>query len=288
MFAITGITGKVGGEVARSLQVARKSVRAVLRDVRKGAAWERIGCEVAVAEMDDAAALTAAFEGAEGVFVLLPSNFDPAPDFPEVRATVAALQAALEAARPGKVVCLSTIGAQATHINLLTQLGIMEDVLGTLPMPVTFLRPAWYMDNCSWDVAPARDAGLIPSFLQPLDKPVPMVATVDVGRVAADLLQETWEARRVVELEGPRRVTPNEIAATFARILGRPVRMEAVPRRTWADLFVSQGTKNPMPRIEMLDGFNEGWIEFEQGVAGSRKGTVTLETVLRGLVKGAG
>jgi NAD(P)H dehydrogenase (quinone) len=35
----------------------------------------------------------------------------------------------------------------------------------------------------------------------------------------------------------------------------------------------------------MLDGFNEGWIEFELGEAGSRKGTVNLETALRSLVE---
>jgi NAD(P)H dehydrogenase (quinone) len=45
--------------------------------------------------------------------------------------------------------------------------------------------------------------------------------------------------------------------------------------------------KNPTPRIRMLDGFNEGWIEFASGEAGSRKGTVALETVLRSLVERA-
>ena len=127
--------------------------------------------------------------------------------------------------------------------------------------------------------------GVIPSFLQPLDKPVPMVATADIGRVAAELLQETWSGRRIVELEGPHRVTPDEIAATFADLLGHPVRMEAVPRETWESLFKSQGMKNPTPRIRMLDGFNEGWIEFENGEAGSRKGTVTLKTVLKTLIE---
>jgi hypothetical protein len=39
--------------------------------------------------------------------------------------------------------------------------------------------------------------------------------------------------------------------------------------------------KNPLPRIRMVDGFNEGWIEFERGSAESQKGTVPLETVLR-------
>jgi NAD(P)H dehydrogenase (quinone) len=45
--------------------------------------------------------------------------------------------------------------------------------------------------------------------------------------------------------------------------------------------------KNPVPRIEMLDGFNEGWIEFESGAAGSIKGEIELETVLKRLVEQA-
>jgi len=35
----------------------------------------------------------------------------------------------------------------------------------------------------------------------------------------------------------------------------------------------------------MLDGFNEGWIEFEGGEAGSRKGKVELRTVLQRLIE---
>jgi NAD(P)H dehydrogenase (quinone) len=64
--------------------------------------------------------------------------------------------------------------------------------------------------------------------------------------------------------------------------------MEAVPRETWEVLFQSQGMKNPTPRIRMLDGFNEGWIEFESGQAGSRKGKTTLKTVLRSLIERQG
>ncbi len=35
----------------------------------------------------------------------------------------------------------------------------------------------------------------------------------------------------------------------------------------------------------MLDGFNEGWIEFESGEAGSRKGTTTIESAFRQLLE---
>jgi len=285
MFAITGITGNVGGEVARNLLAADQPVRAVVRELRKGEAWAERGCDLVSADINEAAALTAAFMGSEGVFVLVPPNFDPSPDFREARTTAVSLSSALDAARPGRVVYLSTIGAQATHSNLLTQHTIIEQALRGLPVPITFLRPAWFMENCAWDVAPATKNGVIPSFLQPLDKLVPMVAIADIGRIAAELLQETWSGHRIVELEGPQRVTPKEIAATFANLLGRPVRVEAVPRETWESLFKSQGMKNPTPRIQMLDGFNEGWIDFEGGEAGSRKGNVTLGTVLRTLIE---
>jgi hypothetical protein len=43
--------------------------------------------------------------------------------------------------------------------------------------------------------------------------------------------------------------------------------------------------KNPTPRTKMLDGFNEGWIEFEGGEAGSRKGKVAMEAVLQTLIE---
>jgi hypothetical protein len=43
--------------------------------------------------------------------------------------------------------------------------------------------------------------------------------------------------------------------------------------------------KNPTPRIQMLDGFNQGWIEFEGGEASSEKGSTELVTVLRHLVE---
>jgi len=43
MYAITGITGKVGSAVARSLLAERLPVRAVLRDEAKAAEWRTRG-----------------------------------------------------------------------------------------------------------------------------------------------------------------------------------------------------------------------------------------------------
>src|SRR5882724_4907818 len=285
MYAITGITGKVGGAVARALFSADQRVRAVVRDADKGRVWSDLGCEVAIAEMEDAAALTRAFTSVTGVFILPPSNFDPGPGFPEAKAVISVVRRALDAARPAKVVCLSTIGAQAVKSNLLSQRTLMEEALSTLPLSVTFLRPAWFMENLSWDISQAREQGVISSFLQPLDKAMPMVATADVGRVAAELLLQDWTGKRVVELEGPERVSQHGIAAELSKALHRPVRAEAVPRENWGAIFRAQGMRDPIPRIQMLDGFNEGWIKFEGGCAALLKGKVGLAELIQTLVR---
>src|SRR3984957_3515114 len=179
--------------------------------------------------MEDEGALTRAFAGAEAAFILPPSEFDPEPGYPEARRVIGAVRAALDSARPNRVVCLSTIGADAEEENLLAQRTLMEQSLATLSIPVTFLRPAWFIDNAAWDVASARDEGVIRSFLAPPAKGFPMVATQDIGVTAASLIQQSWTGKRVVELEGPRRVSPNDLAQSFADALGRPVRVEVVP-----------------------------------------------------------
>jgi hypothetical protein len=49
---------------------------------------------------------------------------------------------------------------------LLSQLGILEQGLSNLALHITFLRPGWYMENAVWNLKPARDTGVIQSFLQ--------------------------------------------------------------------------------------------------------------------------
>jgi NAD(P)H dehydrogenase (quinone) len=60
-----------------------------------------------------------------------------------------------------------------------------------------------------------------------------------------------------------------------------------LPRETWEALFRSTGMKNPEPRMVMLDGFNEGWIEFEN-LDEVLKGRVGIEAVVKTLVEGEG
>lgn len=286
MYAITGITGKVGGALARTLLANGKAVRAIVRDQAKGTSWAALGCDVALAEMEDAKALSAAFAGAEAVFILPPSEFDPEPGYPEAQKVIDSIIAALKVARPKKVLCLSTIGADAKEDNLLSQRTMLENALNELDLPVTFLRPAWFMENALWDVGTARDTGILYSFLQPADKKFPMIATKDIGILAAELIQQDWTGKRVVELEAAQRVSPDDLAQAFEVALKQPVKVEIVNRATWENLFRSQGMKHPTPRMRMLDGFNESWIEFKDSGRLAEKGNTSLQQVVDALVCG--
>ena len=283
MVAVTGITGKVGSRVARGLLAQGQTVRAVVRSRAKGHEWAALGCDVSVASIDDAAAMTEAFRGVDAVFLLTPPNYDPEPGFPDTQRNSVAIRTAIEESRPAKVVFLSTVGAQVTEMNLLNNSGMTEAMLRTVPVPVAFLRAAWFMENAAWDIESAK-RGVVHSFLQPLDHRIPMVATEDIAQTAVELLGQSWKGVRVVELEGPERYSADDVAAALASVLYTPVRNEIVPRSTWEELFRSQGMKNPLPRIRMVDGFNEGWIDFESGQRGSRKAGTTLQTALQALV----
>jgi uncharacterized protein YbjT (DUF2867 family) len=289
MFAITGVTGQVGGAAARALLDAGHAVRAVLRDESKAAPWRERGAEVAIASFEDADALSAAFRGTAGVFVMIAPNFAPQPGYPNAHVAAAVLKEALSKARPERVAALSSVGGQRdSGLGLITQVHILEQALADLATPTAILRPAWFMENSLWDIAPARAGGTMPSFLQPLDRAYPMVATADIGRVVAQTLTQTWQGRRVIEIEGPRRYTQREIAALLADVLGRSVEAQTVPCEQWEARFQAQGTQWPAPRIEMLGGFNSGWIDFEEGVNERVIGTTAYRAVLDELVRRAG
>jgi NAD(P)H dehydrogenase (quinone) len=287
MFVINGITGKVGGRVADILLEAGLPVRALVRSAEKGASWKARVCEIAIVpDAADAQSLAQAFAGATGVFLMNPPNYDSERDFPDIQRSAKATAEAIAKAKPDKIVLLSTIGAHVQEFNLLNRSTLFEHMLANAGVPVAFLRAAWFMENAAWDLAAAR-SGRIESYLQPLDRKIDMVSTKDIGRAAADLLREQWSGVRIVELSGPQKYSPRDEAAAFATALGRDVKVVEVPRAEWEQRFRREGMQHPEARIRMLDGFNEGWIDFQCEGTERRTGTVELAQVLSEVAAGA-
>ncbi|HEX4125493.1 MAG TPA: NmrA family NAD(P)-binding protein, partial [Tepidisphaeraceae bacterium] len=239
MFAIMGITGRVGGMAAQRLLAGGAKVRGIVRDGKKAESWAARGVELAVADSTDSSGLAQAFTGVSGAFVMIPPFFAPAEGFPETRAILNALAPALAQARPGRVVILSSVGAHLDHgLGLITQSHLFEQALRPLGLPIAAIRPAWFMENAAWDVGPARHSGEFQSFLGPLDRAIPMVATADIAQAVADVLAgRAWPDWRTIELAGPHTVSPNDIAAALGRALDKPVVARQIPRPQWEQVM---------------------------------------------------
>jgi NAD(P)H dehydrogenase (quinone) len=287
MYAITGISGRVGGAIAENLLAQGEQIRAIVRNAEKAARWRDRGAEIAVADVDDPNALASAFAGTDGVFLMVPPNFAPAPGFPETRKTLASYHAALAKTLPKKAVYLSSIGAeQSSGLGLITSSHLLEQTLGDLPIAHAFLRAGWFMENHALDATTAKSEGRIFSHLYPLDRKFSLVATADIGKAGADVLRQEWTGTRYIEVAGPEQYSPNDIARAFTIALRRTIEAVAVPRDKWTEFFVGQGMPEGRtePRAEMVDGFNSGWIHF--GVQGTEqiKGSTGLTSVVAKLV----
>ena len=75
MFVVVGATGNTGSAVVETLLGQKQPVKVVVRSADKGAAWKAKGAEIAVASLDEVPALVKAFEGAKGVYLLVPPNY---------------------------------------------------------------------------------------------------------------------------------------------------------------------------------------------------------------------
>jgi NAD(P)H dehydrogenase (quinone) len=82
-------------------------------------------------------------------------------------------------------------------------------------------------------------------------------------------------------------VSPNALADAFAKLLAQPVQAQAVPRDRWESIFRSQGMKNPIPRMQMIDGFNAGWINFPNRGADARKGSIGIDQAIATMIQKA-
>ena len=287
MFTILGITGNVGGSTAKALLDAGKKVRGIVRDKAKAAHWAKQGVELVTGDISDTESLVKAMQGCEGVFVMNPPNFAPKPGFPEARAALSNIHAALAKATPPKAVYLSSVGAQHDRgLGLITQSHMLEEIMGKLPIANAFIRPAWFLENYQWDVPSARESGQIDVYLEPATKEFPMVATQDIGELAAKTLLESWKGNRVLELEGPKRYSPLDAGKAFSKVLGREVNAHPIPRSQWQEKFVAQGAPVDCTgaRIEMVEGFISGWIDFEGGDAEHFMGKLTIDEVIKNLV----
>lgn len=259
--AITTPTGNIGRELTKILQSETGHHLTLLaRDPSRLAAETERGATVKQGDLLDPGFLLEATRGADALFFLIPPNFG-AEDFRGFQNRIAA--AGVEAANRNEiahVVLISSVGAQhAEGVGPVNGLHDAEVAFGDADLNVTVLRPGWFMENYYAQLDAIKGAG---SIFMPMagSSRVPMIATVDIARAAADVLIAETTVPRLQELLGPRDVSLDEAAGFIGEAIGRPVQHVQVTPDQAKEAFLAAGIGPDLTRLylEMFDGYRDG------------------------------
>jgi uncharacterized protein YbjT (DUF2867 family) len=287
MYLIAGVSGKTGAAAATALLEKGQPVRVLVRSEDKGRSWRDKGAEVAVASLDDAAALTRAMTGVKGAYLLVPPDLAATDFMGRGRHFLGAMSEALGTARVPHVVFLSSIGAQlakGTGPVVILHEG-EKRLAGLRATRATFIRAAYFMENIGSMVSVARGQGVLPCLFDPSHR-IAMIATADIGRSAAQALLEPPGHNEVIELEALQDSSYADAARILARLLGRPVEAVRVPHEGVVPALLQAGFSEHMAGLfqEMAHALDTGTMSFNNGDARHVRGPTTLENVLASLV----
>ena len=188
-------------------------MRAVVRDPEKGQAWSEQGAEVAVADFTDRTALTAAFAGCRGAFVMLPTI--PTATDADHRSMADSIAAAVADSGVPHVVALSSIGADlAEGTGPIRWLHHLESRLRETGAVLTAIRSPHFQEKVETVLGAATGAGVYPVFGDSADVPIAdgrHPRHRRRGRPVADLAatrparSSTWRHRATPSGRSPRR-----------------------------------------------------------------------------------
>jgi uncharacterized protein YbjT (DUF2867 family) len=285
MYVVFGANGHTGSVVAEKLIEQGKRVRAVARDAKKLEPLRDKGAEVVTADVLDAESVANALRGAERAFLLIPPDNTSSDLVARGRKIVDNYVAGLSQHAVRHAAVLSSVGAQMPSGT--GPIVILHHAETTLPdaasTKFTFLRAAYFMENLLNFAQAIKNDGVLPVFGGGEGYPFPMVATRDIGEVAADaILSPPSSAHQWIELSGPREYSFNDAAAEAAAILGRPVTATALPIDALVPTMMQFGMSANVAGLyrEMNEAFGKGLVRLE-GNRRSLRGKVPLGDVLR-------
>jgi uncharacterized protein YbjT (DUF2867 family) len=285
MYAVAGVSGNTGAVVADELLQQGERVRVIVRSKAKGEPWESKGAEIAVASVEDATSLTEALRGVDGVYLLAPPDMGSTDLDARGKQLGEAFARAVKESGVKHVVLLSSIGAhQDSGTGPIITVHHIENALRGTGANVTFLRPTYFMENWAAGLGPAQENGVLPSFLAK-DEKIPMVATHDIGKVAASALRNPPSGERVINIAGPQDYTPAEIAKELGAVLGKEVTIAEGPLDAVVPTFTSFGISEHVAGKfrEMYEGLGTGRVAWD-GKGEQVRGETPPSKVFRGLL----
>ena len=249
LIAVIGATGAQGGGLVRAVLAdpgGDFAVRAVTRKPGEGRAAElaRAGAEVAAADLDDAASLAKAFEGADCAYCVTNfwEHFSPEKELAQAKN----LARAAKAAGVGHVIWSTLedtrLSVPLTDERMPTLMGTYKvphfDAKGSADaffaeagVPTTYLLTSFYWDNLiHFGMGPKKGEDGKWSFVLPMaDRKLPGIAAEDIGRCAYGIFKRGPAlVGRTVGIAGEH-LTGAAMAAALSSALDRQIAYAYVP-----------------------------------------------------------
>ena len=243
LITVFGATGAQGGGLARSILADPDgpfAVRAVTRDTASPAAkaLAKAGAEVVAADVDDAAAVARALDGAYGAYFVtfFWAHFSPLKELAEARIMAQAARNArlkhaiwstLEDTRRRVPLSDNRMPTLMENYKVphFDAKGEADQFFRDAGVPTTFLLTSFYWDNLiNFGMNPKRGADGTLGFVLPMgDRRLSGIAAEDIGRCAHGVFRRGGDfIGRTVGIAGEH-LTGAEMAAALSRALGEKV-----------------------------------------------------------------
>jgi uncharacterized protein YbjT (DUF2867 family) len=264
LHVVLGASGHVGRIVAERLLDAGRRVRVVARSAERLAPLVKRGAEVAAGSVEDAAFLRRAMEGARAAFVMLPPYLGPGVRERQDR-VAAAIGDALQAARVGHSVTLSSVGAdRPSGSGPIAGLHVLEQRLDRIAgLSPLHLRPGYFFENHLGSIGMIKTMGIVGSAMR-ADLKMSQIAAQDIGEVAGRRMAALdWSGRQLQELHGERDLSMAEATGILGKVIGKPdLRYVQFPYPDAEKGMVQAGLPAELAAlyVEMAKGFNEGHL----------------------------
>ncbi len=226
---VTTPTGNIGSCVVRLLLQAGVRPTLIARNPSKISAEVQALSDVRQGDQTDVASIVAATKGASTLFWLnspAHGSSDPIGDYRKLGENAAT---AVRENGIGRVVFLSSIGAELRHgAGVVDGLGQSEEILNATDASIVHLRPGFFFENYLGQLDPLRNGVLPVPVLA--ETAFPQVATRDIGDVvAARLLDASWSGRHTQGIHGPKDLSFGEAASILSEATGRKIEFVPVP-----------------------------------------------------------
>ncbi len=263
MYVITGASGNCGHVVAEKLLDAGKKVRAIGRSAERLQRLRARGAELFVCDLTERTALAKGFEGAEGVFVVIPPSTTSTDYRKEQEGITDSVTTAIEKAKVKHVISLSSFGADKTKsTGPVAGLHNLEKKLNVISgLNVLHLRAGYFMENTLPQIGIIKALGAAGGPLRE-DVALPLIATRDIGAYAAQaLIGLRFSGQQTHELQGQRDMNMAEVASIIGTEIGRPgLAYKQLPndlvRKALTDTGMSQNVADLI--LEMAEAINSG------------------------------